>query len=122
MIKCSGGFVGEDEAGLIDQCTHHGDPLAFAAGELGWAVGEPVAKPDTIEQLFRALDCAGRRLTVFCERRHEHVFQNRALREQVVRLKNEADFLVSDRGQVLLGQVGEFLSVELNAAVGRGVE
>ena len=32
MIKCAGGFVGENEAGSIDQCTHDSNALAFPTG------------------------------------------------------------------------------------------
>ena len=74
VVKRAGRLIGEDKAGLIDQRAHDGDPLAFAAGELRRAVGEPVPEADTLEQLFCTLDRLGRCLTVFGERWHEDVF------------------------------------------------
>ena len=34
LVECAGGFIGEQELGLVDERTHHGHALAFAAGEL----------------------------------------------------------------------------------------
>ena len=60
MIKCAGGFVGENEAGSIDQCAHDSNALAFPAGELGWSVVDAVFKSDPLEELLGAFEGTGR--------------------------------------------------------------
>ena len=111
MIKCAGGFVGENEAGSIDQCAHDSNALAFPAGELGWSVVDAVFKSDPLEELLGACEGTGRGAAGGGQRRYEYVFEDGALRQQVMGLKNNTDLLASNRGKLLLGEVREFLAV-----------
>ena len=45
------------------------------------------------------------------QRRHEDVFQHSALRQEVMRLKDETDLLVADFGELQVIQPGEIFSI-----------
>ncbi len=51
MIQGPGGLVTQQEPGPADQGTGDGDPLLFAAGQLGREVVDAVAQPDQAEGL-----------------------------------------------------------------------
>ena len=51
VVERAGRFIGEDEAGPVDQRTYDGNALAFPAGELGRPMGETMPKADAIEKL-----------------------------------------------------------------------
>ena len=56
------------------------------------------------------------------KRRHQDVFENRALRQKMVQLKNETDLFVSDSRQLLLAQSGKILTVEQHFSAGRIIQ
>ena len=103
MIKCAGGFVGENEAGSINQCAHDSNALAFPAGELGRLVVDTVFKSDSLEELLGAFEGTDRGAAGGGQRRYEYVFEDGALRQQVMGLKNKTDLLAANRGKLLFG-------------------
>ena len=54
-VERGGGFIGEDEAGLIGQGAGDGDALLFAAGERFGEIVGARADAEVVEQLLRAL-------------------------------------------------------------------
>lgn len=48
-VEVSGGFVGEDDGGVVDEGACDGDALALAAGEFVGAVMEAVGETDLDE-------------------------------------------------------------------------
>ena len=50
-VELAGGLVGQEERRPVGQGPGDGDPLHFAAGELGGPVPFPVSQPDVSEQL-----------------------------------------------------------------------
>src|SRR5216117_737201 len=68
-----------------------GARLTHRPGQLSGPVREPRAQADLFQHSFRALDRSVAERGVFgCERRHQDVFQHGALRQEMMRLKNEA--------------------------------
>ena len=122
-VEGAGGFVGEEEFGLVDKGADDGDALAFAARELARAVFEAGAEADAIEEFAGAVRGAGAEGAVFgCECGHKDVFEDGALGQKVVPLKDEADLAVAEvsEGKVIEG--GEVLAVEADGAAGWAVE
>ena len=56
------------------------------------------------------------------DRWQQDVFDNRQLRQQVMVLKDEADVIVSPRGQLLLGQLKRRLTIESHFARCRPIQ
>ena len=87
----------EEEFGLIDQGPHHCDTLAFAPRKLPGPMMDTRAKADPLKKLIGP---AGSAFTLAGVRggksRDEHVFEDGALREQMVRLENESDLAIPD--------------------------
>jgi hypothetical protein len=119
----AGGFVGEEEFGLVDKGADDGDALAFAAGELAGAVFEAGAEADAIEEFAGAVRALARRVrSLDASVWHKDVFEDGALGQKVVPLKDEADLAVAEvsEGKVIEG--GEVLAVEADGAAGGAVE
>ena len=81
MIKCAGGFVGENEAGPVDQRAYDSNALAFPAGELGRSVVETVSKSDPFKKLLGAFDGTGRRAAGGGQGGYKDVFEDGTLRQ-----------------------------------------
>lgn len=112
-VERASGFVGEEELGLVDERTDDGAPLALAAGELAGAVVYPLAEADAGEELLGAVHrlCAAGGVTG-CERGDKNILQHGALRQQVVRLEDEANLSVAGRGEGEFVEGVEALAVE----------
>ena len=126
-VEVAGGFVGEEEGGLIDEGAGDGDALAFAAGELvgavfeagfeaeggeegdGFGFGGPGADDGFVEG---GADHGG----------EEGVFEDGEFGEEVVELEDEAEGVVAEVGAGPAGGVFEGLSAEEDAAGVGGVE
>jgi hypothetical protein len=95
---------------LVNQRAHDRDALSFAAGKLAGPMVQPFAKSDTFQQtfgaLFRAVIC---RAIFVCQSGHEDVFPNGAVRQQMVRLKNETNLAVANLGERAFVLRAEFL-------------
>ncbi len=91
-VEVAGGFVGEEEGGLVHEGTGDGDALALAAGEFGWEVGGAVGEADFLEEVLGAGDVVGGDFGGG-EFGEEDILQRRELGEEVVVLENEADVL-----------------------------
>jgi len=98
-VEGAGGFIGEEELGLIDQGAGESDAELFAAGELPRAMGEAVSEADGSEERLGAGAGGGGVFgPVTGEAGDEDIFEDGALREQVVELEDEADGAVAEAG------------------------
>lgn len=116
-------FVRQDEGGLVDQGTDDRDPLAFPSGQLARPVGEPVVQTDPPEQFLRAplrIAIGGR--IAGGQGGNQDIFQNRTLRQEMMRLKNETDLTVAQRGDFVLVQGAEILPAQRNPSTTRTIE
>ncbi len=98
-VEISGGFVGEENDGVIDDGAGDGDPLAFAAGELAGEVKEAMFQTEPGE------DLAGMVFNIAGisepgsdggadEDGHGDVFLDGEFRQEMVELEDEAEGLV----------------------------
>ena len=85
-------------------------------------MGETMPKSDPLKKLLGAFGGIGGGAAGGGQRGNENILQDGTLWQQVVGLKNEADLLVAYSGELRLGEVREFLSVQLDAAASGGVE
>jgi hypothetical protein len=122
-VEGAGGFVGEEKAGLIDEGANDGDALTFAAGKLAGAVIEALAEADAVKESLSAFGSVVAH-GAFGENEgwDKDIFQRGALREEVVRLKNETEAAVAKFGEGLFVEGGEIGVVDEDAAGGGPVE
>ena len=110
-------LVGDDHFRVVDQGAGDGDALLLTAGQ-PFDLGGAVAELELVEQFARRCD-------QFCARpagregRQDDVFQRRQALDQVELLEDEAEGLAADFGQETLGQAGNILALEADAAAGR---
>jgi hypothetical protein len=120
-VEVAGGFVGEDDGGLVDQGAGDGDALALAAGELVGLVHHAGAEVDGLEDGLGAGDALGGGGAVVDEGQLD-VVQRGGAGEQVEGLEDEADLLVADAGEFVVVELADVVAVEPVLALGRGVE
>ena len=93
-IKCAGRFVGQQDIGVVDQCTRNRDTLHLTAGHLGGTFAELVAEADLLEcfgrtaAAFRLADAGQRQCQL-------DVGEHRLMRNQVIALEDETDAMVA---------------------------
>src|SRR2546422_2369841 len=120
-VEVAGRLVGEQDAGVVHQCSRDGHALALAARQLVRLVLHPVPEPHALQRP-RRLRATRLRPEPRVDERQLHVVQGGRAGEQVERLEDEADLLVADPGQLIVGQIGDLLPVEPVLAAGRRVE
>jgi hypothetical protein len=108
-VEIAGGFVGEEEAGLVGEGAGNGDALLFAAGEVvGFAMGF-VAKTDEIEQVvgavfhFKFVENAG------TAHGDLHILGGGEFLEEKMELEDETDLAIAEGGEFVFVPVGDFL-------------
>ena len=89
-IEVAGGFISDEEFGVVHDGTSDGDPLFLAAGEFGGAVLGAIGKPHEVEGSICASPAFG------AGEGHEkegqfHVLEGRENRHQMVELKDVSD-------------------------------
>ncbi len=116
-VEVSGGLVGEDDGGMVDQSAGDGDPLALAARELVGFVHHAGAEVDGFEDGLGAGDAFGGRGAVVDEGKLD-VVQRGGAGEQIEGLEDEADLLVADTGELVVVELGDVVAVEPILALG----
>src|SRR5439155_9273333 len=97
--------------------------LAFAAGKLPGPVRGAGVQGDLFEQLFRALDCAVSESGILVrEGRHQDVLEHRALRQEMVRLKNKSDLAIAHRGELDVVKLTQVPAVQQHMACAGPIE
>ena len=115
------GLVGKEDRRRVGQRPGDGRALLLASGHLAWAVVEPVAKAHLFQELFRsATAIPGRDPGV--DHRDFDVFDRGEFGKEVVVLKDEAEVIPADAGQLLVFEAGEVDAFEGVDAAGRPVE
>ena len=121
-IEVAGGFVGQDEGGIVDQGPGDGHPLYLSSGKL---IGE--MDPVGLLQSRRAEGLLGPRLRAPAGRPlsrpgEGNVTDNGCPRKQVEGLEDKADAGPPDVGEFVVGQLGYVLALEPVPATRGGVE
>jgi len=101
--------------------------LSLAAAELSGAMMQTFAETDAFKEALGSTRQSFGVRSAECgvgtgERRHEDVFDHRALRQEIMRLKDEADLLVADFGELLVVERREIFSPEDYLAVGGSIK
>src|SRR6516165_5029252 len=94
-VKVAGRLVGKEEGRLVDERAGNGGALAFAAGEFGGPVVEAIGEANPAKQFARPLLDLGFRIGGN-KRGNQRVFENGALRQQVVILEYETDVAIAE--------------------------
>jgi len=97
-VQIAGGLIGQQQGRLMNQSPTDCDSLTFAAGESSRSLVHAMRQTNTVNQFL------GPRPDVTCRReagqcRQQHVFQDTALWQQLMILKDEADMLIAKRGE-----------------------
>ena len=116
-VEASGGLVGLDNAGPVDEGAGYGDTLLFASGELGRLVGDAVGEAEEVEQ-FASLTFGLRGGIVGDECGDHDVLKCGELWQEAVELEDESDVLVAKGGHASFAE-GE--GVDAVDADGAGV-
>ena len=96
-IEIAGRLVAEQQSGPPDQGSRNCRALPLTARQRGRPVIRAIGEADLFDERSRPLDLilASRR----DERRNQHIFEHRALRQQAVILKDKSNLTVAERRQ-----------------------
>ena len=101
-VQIAGGLVGQEDGGFFSEGAGYADTLLLSAGEFCGAVAHPVAEADALQSLACALTPMSAARPV--EQGKLHVGKCAQTGEQVVGLKNEADFPITNVGKLVVAQ------------------
>jgi hypothetical protein len=121
-VEVAGRLVGQDDTGIIDQSPGDGDALLLAAGQLHGAVIEAIAQADHVGQVEAPFACPLGQVNALVEQGNLDVLDNRVLRQQVVRLKDEAQIAAADLGQLVVVHLRNVLVAEEVLPAGRPIQ
>ncbi len=113
-VEIAGGFVGVEDAGVVDEGAGDGDALLFAAGEFGGEVVEAFGEADAVEEFASA----GFGVAFADPGREEDVFEGREFGEEEIMLEDKAHAAVAQGGAVPGVRVVKGLAVHEHVAGG----
>src|SRR5690606_3719220 len=118
-VEISGRLVGEQDPRLVDERARERDALLLAARELRRIMIEPAAQAHALEQRRGPR----RDVAVAAQlERHLYVLERGQRRQELERLKDEADVIAPETGPLVLGQRREIGAVDRDRAAARRVE
>ena len=117
FVQVAGGFVGQQQLGVVDEGAGHAHALLLAAGELARQVGGAVGEADAVEGLEGFL-LVGHRVVVLG---NHDVLEGGEVADEVELLEDEADGTAAHLGEFVGGEVGDVVPVEHDGALGSGV-
>jgi hypothetical protein len=97
-VEVSGGFIGENERRVVEECPGECHTLTFAPRKLRWQVGFVPVQSECFEKFFAPLAALGPILP-FDKSGKNGVFERCKIGKKVVKLKDEADVLVAECGK-----------------------
>jgi hypothetical protein len=94
LVKIPRRLIGQDEPGIVGQCSGNSHPLLLSPAELGGIVVAAIGQADEIEKLASAM------LVRSPQRNHreQDIFQRGQLRDKIIGLKDHPDLLGSIPG------------------------
>ncbi len=119
-IEIAGRLIAQQQSRTANERARQRDTLFLAARELTRKMRHAMRQPDLIDQTTCVRVAAG--IGWSYERRHEHVLEHAALRQQAVVLKHETDFLVAECREVFRRQAEWIHSAERHSPGRRRLE
>jgi hypothetical protein len=119
LVERAGGLVGEQNFGMIHERANDGGALTFAAGELLNFLIKPVREPGAFSEMVEAL-VGEYAIGAGCNGGDEAVFGQSEVRDEVVKLKDETNFMAKQLEQIAMPV--DFDSVDDDAAAVRFIE
>jgi hypothetical protein len=113
-VQVSGRFVGEDDGGLVDQCTRDGGPLHLAAGQLTGRRVEAVTDAQVPRQHGRGF-ARGSGPDPVQQERHGDVLPRAQARREVEELEDESDASPAQQRELRIAQRSEIVAVQQDA-------
>ena len=114
-VEVAGGFVGEDDAGSVDEGACDGDALLFAAGELGRFRGGAMLDADALEKLLDAWVTFGCWNADQLEGEFD-IFEDGEGWEEVEELEDGADLGSAEEGETLGIELAELGGADADGA------
>ena len=96
-VETAGGFVGQNNVGLVHQGTGYGYALLFATGEFGGLVVGAVGESEEVEQFVGAFFVFALRITGYHTGYHD-VFEGGKLGQELMELKDKAEMVAAEVG------------------------
>ena len=97
-VERTSGFIGKNDVGFVHQSPRSCHTLFFTAGERSRFVRSAVSESHIVEEFFGSL--LGRTLgSAGNEGRHHDIFECGELRQELMKLKDEADVGISEMGE-----------------------
>ena len=110
-IEIAGRLIGQDDGRTIYQGARDRDSLALAAGEFVGLVHHPGFEINFAQRFFGAANALFRRRAVINQRKLD-IVQSCRTSQQVERLEDEADLLVTDSCEFIIVKFTYQMSVE----------
>lgn len=122
LVEIAGGFIGKENSRFIHESSGQRHALLLTTAELLWQVVQPVSQTHLCKQLSRAVGRFVYREFAGQFQRYLHVFQRCECGYQLKALENKANFLSAESRPLVLIQLGEVGSIQLNRSSGGCIE
>ena len=113
-------LIAQEQPRTANKRSRKGHTLLFPSGKLGRNVIDSRTQPDLLDERTRMTCGVG--IGRADERRHQHILEDGALRQQTVILKNESDLFVAEGGEGFGRQLEWILALEVNGTGCRRLE
>ena len=118
-VQVTGGLVGQDDGGLVDEGPGDGDALLLPAGKLAWLMVQPVTQAHALEGLARA---AAPVLSTAVHQGKLHVGQGGRAGQQVEGLEHEPNLLAANPRQGIVPQIAHVRAAQAVGPRGGAVQ
>ena len=110
-IQVTGGFIGKNNGGIVDQCPGNGNPLALPTGKLIGFVVAPVRQVH-LAQNFMGHFHSGFFVDACINQRKGYILQCAQSGKKVELLKHESNFLVPDVCQAVVQHGTHIMAIQ----------
>ena len=121
-VEVTGGLVGEDDGGVVDQGTGNGHALHLSARHLVALVLQAVAESHGLQGGNGSLATLSAVVFLVVHEGQLHVLHGGGLRQEVVVLEYEANLAVTQTGTLTAAHGAHADAIEVVLAAGGGVE
>gem|GEM_PF-4236125 len=120
-VEASGGFIGEQNTWVTDECAGQNDPLLLSARQFARAMRGAAPQSNFIQPRYRYGLGFIFRLTPY-QQRHHHIFERRKLGEQTVNLPDKAQLAVAELSEAVRRKLTYVILPEVYRTASRPVQ